>query len=92
VFLSLATKGGAIEDIRIALGAVAPTPVRARSVEDLLRGKNPGKDAVEEAAALAAASVSPIDDVRSSANYRRAMVRVLTRRAIEAALKQATRK
>jgi carbon-monoxide dehydrogenase medium subunit len=92
VFLSLATKGGAIDDIRIALGAVAPTPVRARSVEDLLRGKNPGKDAVEEAAALAAASVSPIDDVRSSANYRRAMVRVLTRRAIEAALKQATRK
>jgi carbon-monoxide dehydrogenase medium subunit len=71
---------------------VAPTPVRARPAEDLLRGKIPVKEAVEEAAALAAASVSPIDDVRSSADYRRAMVRVLTRRAIEVALKKATGK
>ena len=92
VFLSLAPKGGVIGEIRIALGAVAPTPVRARSAEDLLRGKTPDKDAVEEAAALAAASASPIDDVRSSASYRREMVRVLTRRAIEAALKKATGK
>ena len=92
VFLSLAPKGGVIGEIRIALGAVAPTPVRARTAEDLLRGKTPDKDAVEEAAALAAASASPIDDVRSSASYRREMVRVLTRRAIETALKQATGK
>ncbi len=92
VFLSLTPKRETIADIRIALGAVAPTPVRARSAEDALRGKIPVKEAVEEAAALAAASVSPIDDVRSSASYRRAMVRVLTRRAIEVALKQATRK
>jgi len=92
VFLTLAPKGGVISEIRIALGAVAPTPVRARSAEDLLRGKSPDKGAIEEAAALAAAGVSPIDDVRSSANYRRAMVRVLTRRAIEAALKQASGK
>jgi len=92
VFLSLTPKGNIVGDIRIALGAVAPTPVRARPAEDLLRGKTPDKDAVEEAAALAAASASPIDDVRSSASYRRAMVRVLTRRAIEAALKQATGK
>jgi len=92
VFLTLAPKEGVISEIRIALGAVAPTPVRARSAEDLLRGKTPDKDAVEEAVALAAAGVSPIDDVRSSAEYRRAMVRVLTRRAIEAALKKATGK
>ena len=92
VFLTLTPKGGVIGEIRIALGAVAPTPVRARPAEDLLRGKNPDKDAVEEAAALAAASASPIDDVRSSASYRREMVRVLTRRAIEAALKEATGK
>jgi carbon-monoxide dehydrogenase medium subunit len=92
VFLSLSPKRETIGDIRIALGAVAPTPVRARSAEDALRGKIPDKDTVEEAAALAAASASPIDDVRSSASYRRAMVRVLTHRAIEAALKQATGK
>ena len=92
VFLSLAPKGGAIGEIRIALGAVAPTPVRARPAEEMLRGKNPDRGAIEEAAALAAAGVSPIDDVRSSANYRRAMVRLLTRRAIEAALQKATGK
>ena len=92
VFLTLTPKGGVIGEIRIALGAVAPTPVRARPAEYLLRGKNPDKDAVEEAAALAAASASPIDDVRSSASYRREMVRVLTRRAIEAALNEATGK
>ena len=92
VFLSLVPKRGLISDIRIALGAVAPTPVRARSAEDLLRGKSPDKSTIEEAAAVAAAGVSPIDDVRSSAEYRRAMVRLLTRRAIEAALKKATGK
>ena len=92
VFLTLAPKGNVVGDIRIALGAVAPTPVRARPAEDALKGKNPDKDSIEEAAALAAASVSPIDDVRSSASYRRAMVRVLTRRAIEEALKKATGK
>lgn len=92
VFLSLAPKGGVIGEIRVALGAVAPTPVRARPAEDLLRGKNPDNEAIEEAAALAAAGVSPIDDVRSSASYRREMVRVLTRRAIKAAVKKATSK
>jgi carbon-monoxide dehydrogenase medium subunit len=88
----LAPKREAIGEIRIALGAVAPTPVRARLAEDALGGKSPSQDAIAEAAERAAASVSPIDDVRSSAAYRRAMVRVLTRRAIEAALKEAMRK
>ena len=92
VFLSMAPKGGAIGEIRIALGAVAPTPVRARTAEDALKGKIPDKNAIEEAADLAAAGATPIDDVRSSANYRRAMVRLLTRRAIEAALKKAAGK
>jgi len=89
VFLSLVSKREIVADIRIALGAVAPTPVRAQPAEDVLKGKNPDKDAIEEAAERAVASVSPIDDVRSSASYRREMVRVLTRRAIEEALKEA---
>lgn len=89
VFLCLASKGEIITDIRIALGAVAPTPVRAQPAEELLRGKKADKKAVEEAANRAAASVSPIDDVRSSARYRREMVRVLTKRAIEEALTEA---
>jgi carbon-monoxide dehydrogenase medium subunit len=89
VFLSLASKGGIVQDIRIALGAVAPTPVRVQAAEDVLRGKNPDEKAIEEAADCAAAGVRPIDDVRSSASYRRAMVRVLTKRAIEEALREA---
>ena len=89
VFLSLVSKREIVADIRIALGAVAPTPVRAQPAEDVLKGKNPDRDAIEEAAERAVASVSPIDDVRSSASYRREMVRVLTRRAIEEALKEA---
>lgn len=92
VFLSLASKGEVIGDIRIALGAVAPTPVRAEPAETFLTGKRADRDAIEKAAGLAAASVSPIDDVRSSANYRREMARVLTRRALEEALNQATEK
>ncbi|MEK7228696.1 MAG: FAD binding domain-containing protein, partial [Candidatus Binatota bacterium] len=89
VFLSLASKGGVVQDIRIALGAVAPTPVRVQAAEDVLRGKNPDEKAIEEAADCAAAGVRPIDDVRSSASYRRAMVRVLTKHAIEEALREA---
>ena len=89
VFLCLAPKDEIIADIRIALGAVAPTPVRAKPAEDVLRDKKLDKKLLEEAAERAAASVRPIDDVRSSASYRREMVRVLTRRAIEEALKQA---
>lgn len=90
VFLSLAPKGETIGDIRIALGAVAPTPVRAHPAEKFLMGKRADdRDAVEEAAGIAAASVSPIDDVRSTASYRREMVRVLTRRALGEALAQA---
>ncbi len=89
VFLSLDPKLESVNDIRIALGAVAPIPVRAKPAEDFLKGKNPDQETIEEAANRAANSARPIDDVRSSASYRREMVRVLTRRGIEAALKQA---
>jgi carbon-monoxide dehydrogenase medium subunit len=93
VFVSLASRREIIGDIRIALGAVAPTPVRACPAEAFLKGKSADdKDALEEAAALAAASVSPIDDVRSSASYRREMARVLTRRALQEALNRTKRK
>lgn len=90
--MELATVGVAVTlslnaDVRIVLGAVAPTPIRAKAAEELLRGK-PLSDALFERAAQAAADESrPVSNVRASAEYRRDMVRVLTRRALEQALK-----
>lgn len=86
VFLSLSAKGSAVKDVRIALGAVGPIPIRARTAEDVLRGNEPDKELVEQAVECAVAAAQPIDDVRASAYYRREMVRVLTWRGIEEAL------
>ena len=70
------------EDVRIVLGAVAPTPLRARRAEESLRGQEVTRERVEEAARTAAQEAQPIDDVRGSAWYRRRMVEVLTRRGL----------
>ena len=67
---------------RIALGAVAPTPVRARNAERLLEGQIITEQIAEQAGEEASLECSPISDVRSSADYRRQMVRVNTKRAI----------
>jgi aerobic carbon-monoxide dehydrogenase medium subunit len=72
------------EEIKLALGAVAPTPVRARTAEDLIRGKVLDEGLIAAAAEAAAADSHPISDVRASADYRRDMVRVFTRRALRA--------
>jgi len=71
-----------IQSARIALGAVAPTIVRASSAEAQVAGKALNEDVIAEAARLAAASVKPISDIRASADYRRDMVEVLVRRAL----------
>jgi len=89
IFLRLDSRGEVIKDVRIALGAVAPTPLRVQSAEEVLLGKKGDGEDIEQAAERAVASTNPIDDVRASANYRREMVRVLTRRALVEALKQA---
>lgn len=70
------------EDIRIVLGAVAPTPLRARQAEALLRGREITEENIAQAARTAAQEARPIDDVRGSAWYRRRMVEVLTRRGL----------
>ena len=67
---------------RIGLASVAPVPLRVQEAEALLSSSLPGEQAFSAAAAKAAAAASPIDDVRASAAYRRAMVRNLTRRAL----------
>lgn len=75
-------------EIRIVLAAVAPTPLRARQAELQLRDLPVTRGAIAAAAAAAAAECRPIGDVRASAAYRRDMVRVLTRRAIEQAIEE----
>src|SRR5215467_12170035 len=68
--------------VRIVLGAVAPTPIRARNAEALLEGKLLTEELAAKVGDAAARESKPISDVRSSAHYRRAMVGVMTKRAI----------
>jgi len=81
-----------LQDARIGLGAVAPTPIRATKTEAMLRGKPLTATLVKEVAATAASESSPIDDQRSSGEYRRWIVEALTRRGLEQSWKAATGK
>ncbi len=76
-------KDGACRDIRIALEAVAPTPIRAKKAEAVLKGQTLDDNLIGKAAQTAAEESKPIDDHRASAEYRREMVEVLVRRAIK---------
>ncbi|MYG08866.1 xanthine dehydrogenase family protein subunit M [Candidatus Poribacteria bacterium] len=80
---------GTITDARIGLAAVAPTPIRATAAEDLLKGNAPTPALLEQAGETAAAGCSPISDLRCSAEHRREMVDVLTRRTLQYALERA---
>jgi carbon-monoxide dehydrogenase medium subunit len=81
-----------LQDARIGLGAVAPTPMRATKTEAMLRGKPLTAALVKEAAAMAASESSPINDQRSSGEYRRWIVEALTHRGLEQSWKAATGK
>jgi CO/xanthine dehydrogenase FAD-binding subunit len=72
--------GRAWSDVRLALGSVADRPIRAGKTESLLEGRAPTPETADAAAASLAAEIAPIDDVRSTADYRRAVAaRVLHR-------------
>jgi len=75
-------KGNTCKDVKIVLGAVAPTPMRARGAEELLRGKKIKNGLIEESAEKASAESRPISDVRASEWYRKEMVKVLTRQGL----------
>jgi len=86
--MELATVGVAVSltldsDVRIVLGAVAPTPIRARRAEEVLRNRALNEALIQEAAEAAQEESRPISNVRASAEYRRDMVGVLVRRALE---------
>jgi carbon-monoxide dehydrogenase medium subunit len=89
VSLFLDRPGGVITSARMALGSVAPVPLRAREAEDVLRGERASEELFARAAAAAAGQALPIDDLRGSAAYRREMVEVLARRVLERALSRA---
>lgn len=74
--------GDVVTHARIALGAVAPTVIRAREAEESLAGRPLTEKAIVRAGDLAAAAARPIDDIRGGAAYRREVVRVLTTRAL----------
>ena len=80
-----------IEKASITLGAVAPTIVHAVEAESYLQGRTLNTETIEQAALLALESAHPIDDVRSSRDYRREMVRVGVLRSLKAILKGETR-
>ncbi|OGP70041.1 MAG: hypothetical protein A2169_09920 [Deltaproteobacteria bacterium RBG_13_47_9] len=68
------------KEIRIALGVAAPTPIRAKKAEDLLRGRKISDELLEEVAETAAQEAQPRDSIRGEAWYRRDMIRVLVKR------------
>jgi carbon-monoxide dehydrogenase medium subunit len=77
-----------IAEARIALGAAAPTPMRATQAEALLSGQSLTDEILQKAGEEAAHEAAPIDDLRASAAYRRHLVEMLTRRALHGAIVQ----
>jgi carbon-monoxide dehydrogenase medium subunit len=82
---------GVIADAKIALGAVAPTPIRSRTAEEALLGcelAGVNEQLIEKVSGLAASDARPISDLRGSSEYRRYMVGVLVKRSIEACVSE----
>ena len=87
--ITLDRSSGRVQEAVIALGAVAPTPVRAAKAEEALVGHEPTPDRVALAANIAKEECNPISDIRGSASYRQALVEVLVRRTLEQAVERA---
>jgi len=81
----LIDKDNRCRDIRIALGSVAPIPMRASEAEASLRARTISEENIQIAGDVASIEVAPIDDVRGSAEYRRQIVKILVIRAIKEA-------
>ncbi len=82
VSITLEPENETCVEAKVVLGAVAPTPMRARRAEEMLRGEKIGKGLAEKAARTASDESSPIDDIRGSAEYRREMIKIVARDAI----------
>ena len=78
VAVIVAMDGKKCIEAKLVLGAVAPTPIRAKKAEEILRGEEMDDALIEKAAQAASAESSPVSDVRASADYRKDMVKVFT--------------
>ncbi|MBI2087253.1 MAG: xanthine dehydrogenase family protein subunit M [Deltaproteobacteria bacterium] len=90
VALTMRLGGDRCEDIRLAFNSVAPIIMRAKRAEEVLRGQKIDDDRVGKMAEVASTEVDPMDDNRGSAEYKRELVRVLVRRAVNQALDRAS--
>lgn len=86
VAVAVQVENNVIKDARIALGAVAATPVRAKKAEAFLKGKKVSDEVLAEAGLIASGECKPISDIRASAEYRTDLVRVFTKRALRKAI------
>ncbi len=82
--------GGVVAEVRVGLGALGPTAIRATALEEAVRGTSPTHDSLKEASQSVLDIVDPIDDPRGSAGYKRDMSAVFARRAMEQVLGIAT--
>ena len=89
VSVTLDKKKGTCRDIRIALGSVAPAPMRAKQAEDLLKGKKISDDLLAKAGQVASEEASPTSDAEISEEYKRELVRVLVKRVGKEAFERA---
>ena len=85
----LTLDGDRVQRARIALGAVAPTPIRARKAEAVLEGNTASGALFAQAAEIVASEASPISDIRGSAEFRRHLVHVMTERCLREAAARA---
>jgi aerobic carbon-monoxide dehydrogenase medium subunit len=89
VAVQLELAGAAIESVRIGLTNVSSVPMRARTAEAALAGKQPTDDVLEAAGKAAAGECDPSTDLRGQIDYKRDLVRVLTKRAVRRAVERA---
>jgi CO/xanthine dehydrogenase FAD-binding subunit len=91
VGVNIVLNGQGCKEARVVLGAVAPVPMRAAKTEALLQGGEQTAELIRQAGDRAAEEAKPISDMRSSADWRKRMVAVLTRRALEEAFERASK-
>ncbi len=78
--VSVTLSGGTCQDVRVVLGAAAPTPMRAKKAEDFLRGKKLTEALFKEAGDIASGESSPVTDINATAEFRRELVKAMVKR------------